>query len=609
VDLDLDLGRFAGPATLRLAAETPGTPRAPEKTFALWSRPVLHAVAPGGARPNLLFVTIDALRADHVGAYGYARPTTPALDRLAAEGIRFARAFTNAPMTVPSLPQIFTSRHFPTAASPTLVSSLFAAGFPHTKAIVHNPYLEYFLQLDARDGFDSVSGVTWRADRIAAKGLEWIDARRGERWALYLHVLDVHTPYRVRPPAGTRFSDPAYRGPVGYGWGDVDGAQQGRYDDADRAEVVARYDAALRFVDDHLGALFDALRARGLLDRTLVVVSSDHGEELWDHGGFFHGVSLYDEQLHVPLIVRLPNGARAGTVVERTVRAIDIAPTIADALGAPLFPEFEGESLLPLVADAAGGADREVFARAANTTYPLRMAVRTPTHKLVQTLEPFAEELFDLVADPEERRNLAADPGAADALAAMRARLARHRAPLAAGGFQVRAVAATGHAADVEVTITSNDNQMLTNPDRVGGDRPGALVLARDGLSLAWRSRVDARVSGFRFDRAMRLHDDGGLTIRVRADGRDLPPDAIVVGPPDAHPDASPFVYRIAGPRGTKATEQPRLVVDAPPVPTSGGLPLRVYVWRRPEAAPAGTPAAPTDEKTRERLRALGYAE
>ena len=610
VDLDLDLGPYAGEtASLRLASETPGTPTAPEKTFALWSRPYLVQRGTTADQPNLLFITIDACRADHLSSYGYARPTTPALDRLAAEGVRFAAAYTNAPMTVPSLSQIFTSRYFPTQTTATLVSSLFAAGFPHTKAIIHNPYLEYFLKLDARDTFDSLSSVQWRADRITQKGLAWIDAQRGDRWALYLHVLDVHTPYRVRPPAGTRFTDPAYRGPVGYGFGDVEGAQQDKYGPADRAQVIAMYDSALRFADDNLGHLFDALRERGLLDRTLVVVSADHGEELWDHGSFFHGVSLYDEQLHVPLIMRLPHAARAGTVVPTPVRSIDIVPTIVDALGTPSFPDFQGESLLPLVTNPAAATPRDAFARAANVTYAQRFAVRTATHKLIVTQQPFGENLFDLVADPGERHDLVADPTARPVLDELRARLAHYREPLTTSGFQVRAVAAAGATVPVEVTITSNDNQMLANPDRVGGDRPDVLDLARDGLALSWRGEAGAAPVGFRFDRAMRLRDDTGLTIRVRADGQDLPSAQIVLAAGDSHPTAVPFVYKIAGAKGSKATEDPPLLAATAPNPTAGGDRVRVYLWRFPERAPAAIASAPTDEKTRERLRALGYVE
>jgi hypothetical protein len=609
VDLDLDLGRFAGETgTLRFAAETPGAVQAREKTFALWSRPYLVESGAAEHAPNLLLITIDACRADHLSSHDYARPTTPALDRLAREGVRFAQAFTNAPMTVPSLPQIFTSRYVPAQGTPTLVSSLFAGGFARTKAIIHNPYLEYFLKLDARDGFDSLSSVQWRADRITRKGLAWIDAHRESRWALYLHVLDVHTPYRVRPPDGTRFSDPAYRGPVGYGFGDVEGAQQGKYDAADRAEVIARYDSALRWVDDHLGRLFDALRERGILDRTLVVVSADHGEELWDHGSFFHGVSLYDEQLHVPLIMRLPHGARAGTVIETPVRAIDIVPTIVDVLGVPSFPEFQGESLLPVVAEPARAAPREVFARAANMTYPQRFAVRTPTHKLVLTQQPFAESLFDLAADPAERHDLIADPAARPVLEALRARLAQYREPFWTSGFQVRAVAPPGPPVAVEVAVTSNDNQMLVNPDRVGGDRPDVLELAKDGLALTWRGQAGVAPIGFRFDRAMRLRDDEGLTIRIRVDGRDAAPDQILLGAGDRHAPASPFTYKLTGAKGTQPQEEPALVADTPPVASANDT-VRVYLWRGAEQAATSVALPPTDDKMRERLRALGYAQ
>jgi hypothetical protein len=381
-------------------------------------------------------------------------------------------------------------------------------------------------------------------DRITQKGLAWIEAQKGERWALYLHVLDVHTPYRVPAPAGVRFVDPAYHGPVGYGWGDIEGAQQGKYDDADKAAVIGRYDSALRYIDDNLGKLFDALRERGILDHTLVVVSADHGEELWDHGSFFHGVSLYDEQLHV----RSSSGcraARAGTVVNTPVRSIDIVPTMADVLGAPVFPSSRARHAAAHHRSGRG-RPREASPRG---EHDLSAAARgpTPTHKLILTQQPFGEQLFDLTADPHERTNLIDDPAASAVLADLRARLTSYRAPRWKTGFQVRAVAQAGVTADVEVTITSNDDQMLADPDRVGGDRPDTLELAKDGLALTWRGPVGDKPIGIRFDRGMRLRDDTGLTIRVRADGAD---------PARRHHArrrrrirASPFVYKVTAAR------------------------------------------------------------
>jgi len=232
-----------------------------------------------------------------------------------------------------------------------MVSSLFAGGVVRTKAIVNNLYLFQWLALASRDPFDSITEAwSWRADRISRNALQWIAQRPGEPFALYLHYIDTHTPYRPPPPFATRFTDAAYQGSVGLRFDDVAGARAGRYAPADRARIVALYDGALSFVDAEIGRLLDGLASRGLLDHTLVVVSADHGEEHWDHGSFFHGQSLYDELLHVPLLMRFPDRAYAGRVVREPVRALDIVPTIAEVLGLPAFPEFEGRSLLPLIA-------------------------------------------------------------------------------------------------------------------------------------------------------------------------------------------------------------------------------------------------------------------
>src|SRR5215813_5701441 len=149
---------------------------------------------------------------------------TPRLDQLAADGVRFAAAFTSGPMTLPSVGQIFTSSPFPAPTRPTLVSSLFAGGVVRTKAIVNNLYLFHWLALATRDPFDSITEAwSWRADRISRNALQWIDQRPGEPFALYLHYIDTHTPYRPPPPFATRFTDATYQGPVGLRFDDVAG--------------------------------------------------------------------------------------------------------------------------------------------------------------------------------------------------------------------------------------------------------------------------------------------------------------------------------------------------------------------------------------------------
>ena len=273
------------------------------------------------------------------------------------------------------------------------------------------------------------------------------------------------------------------------------------------------------------------------------------------------------------------------------------------------FRSSRARALLPLIADPAAAKPREVFARAANPVYPQRLALRTATHKLILTQHPFGESLFDLVADPHERTDLVRDPAAAEVLTDLRARLEERRRPRWTTGFQVRAVAQAGTNPEVEVAITSNDNQMLVDPDRVGGDRPDTLELSRDALALTWRGRVGSTPIGFRFDRYMRLRDDTGLTIRIRADGVDLPPQAIRLAGGDAQPPSSPFTYKIAAVVGQKATEDPPLLVETAPTPSAGDAPVRVHLWRVREAASASVAAPPIDEKMRERLRLLGYGD
>jgi arylsulfatase A-like enzyme len=616
VDVDADMSRFAGrQGVLQFRLTVAADPQGVNKTSGLLSRPVLYDAEAQRARPNLLFVTIDALRADHVGAYGYARPTTPNLDALARDGVRFAHAYTSAPMTVPSLPQFFSSRVFPVPQTPTLLSSLVQGGVADTKAIVHNPFLEAWLRLHARDGFASVTSGNWRADKITRAALHWIDAHRDRRWALYLHYLDTHTPYMVRGEAALMFADPAHRGAVGRRFDDTATAAQGGFDAGDRAQIEALYDGAIHFVDEQIGLLLAGLAERGLLEKTLVVVSADHGEEQWDHGSYFHGQSLYDELLHVPLIVRFPERAHAGRVVETMVRSIDVVPTMADALTLPVFPEFEGRTLVSLIDGATEVSVPSLHARAANPRFPYRFAVRTPTHKLIATVETGREELYDLAADPAEHDDRIADPALGAVRQALRADLADLRAPLRTLGYQVRAASADGQQHAIEVLVASEaGGRVADNPDRVdlaAGDRIESNETER---TLRWTGTVGDAPAGFRFDQGM-LQDDGGdpgLRFDIRVDGRPIAPGAVRLGADGTAAPSMPFTYRrVAKDVYSAPAEQPALLAAAAPrlVPIAG-QPVTVWIWRFPGSAAGGTAAsAPVDAETTRRLRALGYAD
>jgi arylsulfatase A-like enzyme len=603
-DLRIDLSAYAGRrGILRLAHTIVDHSGRSGEVEVGWTRPVLFDPRAEAARPNLLLVTIDALRADHLSSYGYARATTPNLDRLAGEGLRFAHAFTNAPMTVPSLPQMLASRYYPDRTDPTLATQLFADGVPATKAIVNNVYLGLWLTFRSRETFDSVTAAPLRAERITRAALRWLDTLEGERFALYLHYLDTHTPYEVPAPWAAHFADPGYHGALGLEFRDPDGARAGRYTGADRRHIVDLYDGAIRYVDAAIGTLLEGLRERGLLDRTLVVVTADHGEELWDHGGFFHGQSLYHEQLSVPLIMRLPGAVAAGTVVRDIARTVDLLPTMTTVLGLPGLPAAAGATLVTGEGAVVVGADREVFARAANPLFPHRFALQRRDHKYIVTVETGVEELYDRGDDPGERQNLADEPAQARLLGELRERLDVYRSPMRLTGFQVRAVATDALPHQIELTVETGGGIPLTDIDRIGLDAASQLAYENGGRRLRWTGVVSQARAGFRF--AHDLLRVGGaedrLRFEVRVDGRPLPADAIRIAAGVPAP-SSPFQYM----RGVPALD----AAAAPPLEIADGHPVMVGIWRAPTAEPGLLP--PEGVLTpahRERLRALGYAE
>jgi arylsulfatase A-like enzyme len=592
-DAHVDLGLYAGRrATLTVSVSPEGD--GDGDTTALLSAPRVLAPARPDA-PNLLFVTIDCLRADHVSAYGYARPTTPRLDQLSAEGVRFAHAYTAAPMTIPSLPQIFTSRLFPAARSATWLAPVVAAGIPNA-AILNNVWFHLWLTLgrapERNDDFDLlVAHDKFAANDITDRALDWLARHEHERFALYLHYLDAHSGYSLPPRDWDPFGDPTYAGRVDRNFNDPDGARAGRYDERDRARVVAFYDGSVRFIDEQVGRLLDHLRAEDVLDRTVVVVSADHGEELWDHGGFFHGQHLYDELLHVPLLVRLPGGARAGTVVERQVGSLDIAPSLLAWAGLSAPAGFMGRLLGDAVAHPDGPPEDHV-ATAVNVQFPTRYALRTPRHKLIDDVGPGTLALYDLVADPGEQRNIASE--ARDVVASLATRLAVARAPLAERGFQLRVVGPRAGGAHFGLTLEGvPEGTRFATIDRTDGPRDTVIELSSDGRTLHFAGETDARGRGVRFDR-------GPHAMPERA------PDPMTIRP---DPETSATIRLGAATRAAGAelnANDAALVTETAPACEPPDTGVRVCLWRHPVPA---TGSVPLDDRARQRLRALGYAQ
>lgn len=353
------------------------------------------------SRPNVLLITLDTTRADRIGAYGYTLADTPALDRLAREGVRFDDATSQSPLTAPAHAALLTGQ-YPgrlgirnNASSPipdsavTLAESLRGAGYrtgAFIGAFVVDRAYGFAQGFDVFDaafaGFrQEIKGQVQRpAKEVVDPALAFIaSAPASAPFFAWVHLYDPHTPYEPPPPYNVKFGKRPYDGEIAY-------------------------------ADAQLGRIVSALRASGALDRTIVAIVGDHGEALGDHGEEDHGIFLYEAVTRVPWIMRLPNGERAGSVVAEQVRQVDLTPTILDLAGAGSNARTDGESIAALM---RGTARRDPPPSYTETWYPLLhfgwsrlRALRVGEWKYIAAPKP---ELYDLRSDRAERRNVIAE--------------------------------------------------------------------------------------------------------------------------------------------------------------------------------------------------------
>jgi choline-sulfatase len=372
--------------------------------------------------PDVYLITIDTLRADHVGCYGYKQIETPALDGLAADGVRFTEAFTHSPITNTShisiltglLPSVHGVTDFGIPLSPQHVTAaelLKKQGY-QTAAFIGAVILDSNTLAPGLDrGFDFYDNFPAKTDtkerwgRVERRGMEvvehaegWFDKHRTGPHFVWVHMYDPHDPYEPPAPFSEKYKDHLYDGEIAY-------------------------------ADSALAHWIAFLKKAGVYDNAIVIVTGDHGEGLGEHGEETHGLFLYDSTLHIPLIVKMPAAANRGSVIDAEVRTTDILPTILSVTGVALPAELNGESLLPLV-DKTSNASRELFGE---TDYPLRWgwaplrALRTENAKLIEAPRP---ELYDLKTDAKELKNLYATDGAK--VQAMQAEMAKWKAKLPA---------------------------------------------------------------------------------------------------------------------------------------------------------------------------------
>ncbi|HWZ82585.1 MAG TPA: sulfatase-like hydrolase/transferase [Terriglobales bacterium] len=386
-----------------LAADLP--PAAP--------RPVAHPI--DTTHPNIILITLDTTRADRMGFLGSKRGLTPHLDAMAQQGIVFTRAYAHVPITTASHTTILTGTYpqfnhvndfgIPLSSRlPYLPDLLRAQGY-HTGAFVGSLILDPldgtapgfdrgFEVYDAgfhlrRHGADRYKSVERRADDVVNHALAWLSQLPNGPFFLWVHLYDAHDPYDPPAPFKARFASQPYDGEIAY-------------------------------ADSAVGRLFDEIRKHGLYDETLIAVMADHGESLGAHGENTHGIFLYDETLHVPLVFKLPASRAAGRRIETRARLVDVAPTILQEAGIAVPKEMQGESLTALMVIAKKTAGKESSVAPsqedrsayAETDYPHRgfgwsslRALRTGKYLYIRAPE---RELYNQEADPSSEHNLAA---------------------------------------------------------------------------------------------------------------------------------------------------------------------------------------------------------
>jgi len=392
----------------------------------VWANPTVIEKKKKYAKPNVILISIDTLRADHLGCYGYSRNTTPNIDAFAENSILFKNAIAQAPYTVSSHMSMLTSL-YPSFHKVNLIemSRLHPAKQTLAEILYNNGYRTWAItgggQVSSNygfyDGFESFTEYSPPHKDMELKVRETLDFLKREKnsqFFIFFHSYKPHAPYTPRIPYNEMF-DSKYEGKITGSLTDIEDINSGKIqvDQADLDHIVALYDGEIREVDDQLGILFDYLKKEQLMENTLIIFTSDHGEEFNEHGLFgVHSHTLYDELLHVPLICRCPQVPSERTVIKEQVQSIDIFPTILQIADIQYKDvPIQGTSFLPLIKNQNLKRNPNIaFSERTPSDGRFLRSLRDSSQKYI-----FEEELkkgeikhyyFDLINDPEEQFNL-----------------------------------------------------------------------------------------------------------------------------------------------------------------------------------------------------------
>lgn len=416
-NVEIDLSRLANKkGLLRFETSKLNTERS---DFLLIANPKIMAPA-SSHQPNVILISIDTLRKDHLSLYGYAKPTSPFIDKLSSESVVFKNAIAPAPYTLPSHMTMMTSlfpgthqivrenltprlsKHWLTLAQILKANGYQTAGFTGGGQV--HPVFGFDKGMEAY-GFKPKE----KSEFTFKKGKKWIAGTLGHPFFLFLHTYDVHTPYDPPPPYDKMFA-PNYKG-------NIDNWKTPRKpinNQLDFNRVISLYDGEIRYVDSQIQNLVSHLKEQGIYDNSLIIITSDHGEEFMERGLMAaHGHTLYNELLHVPLVMKFPKGKWSKTFINDPVGLADLLPTVLDYLEISPPKHIQGISLIKAIKN--GGVDSSLTKRIifserelrelGGTDLKMETSAQTLSEKYYQRVNK-PDEFYDISLDPEEQKNI-----------------------------------------------------------------------------------------------------------------------------------------------------------------------------------------------------------
>lgn len=365
----------------------------------------LNNICPGC---NIVILSIDALRADHVGCYGYNKPTTPNIDSIAKEGILFENVFVQRGLSWVSIVSMFSSL-YPITTGVRISGQNLDPGIPTIQSILE------------KEGYETA--ILKEEDRIST-AIDWLKENRDKKVFLYFHHWGAHKAYTPREKHNL-FTDKNYNGKYNGSTSVLDHITLNKItlSQSDLNHIIALYDGEIHCADSFIGEIYQALGELELLDKTIIVITADHGEDLYQHNYYFyHACSIYSSSLHVPLIIKIP-GSRLVGRNSAIMESIDIVPTLLDLIGIQKPGTFQGKSILPLLSlfPLSKRKIKKDFEFAISEWRSEILTIRTNKWRYIYNPENVtpswqppgdfykvsSEELYDIQADPKELKNVA----------------------------------------------------------------------------------------------------------------------------------------------------------------------------------------------------------